>query len=856
MIEINEWLSISEISGSGDKEITISANSSKELEERIKSLKFKTDENQVYVNITQKAFSPYINIGYVPKFTQEILSRTTTITSNIPWTAISSADWITLSQTSGEEGTTNLTITVGSISSLNDNRSSVIDFYYGGKVISSLIVTQEFEVIFEVENTLDVTYGRELIIKSNIPWNAIENETWFSINPISGESGTTIMNITLMDELEDVSRSGKIKFYNNEMLLDEVSVVQYTEGVPFYIEPIDSNVEIGLKDGYILYSYDVEGVWQELNTDSTIVINQKVFFKEWKHQNSIGGFIINGKCNVGGDITNVCSRTMKKNYASWIFSDCDIVDASNLILPFKTLDEFAYYCMFHGCESLTIPPKLSATNLGAYCYANMFDCCTSLVNSPELPSTNIATGCYSYMFDGCTSLLIAPELPATILTDNCYEGMFQGCTSLYKTPALRYDNIVDDEGTTGFRYSCFEYMFRNCTSLRRAILYFDIVNTSFCQQMFQGCEKLNYIYTTAKEIKSEYWVDGVSAIGTFVKGGFSYNDSRSINGIPELWRIKYIDEVNIDYTYFSEQVIDLSYELTQELMVISDTDSYWAIAVEAGVDWLTFSSYGGKGDTKISVTAKNYINKDRTANVYLYVNGVLVNTLEVNQVYVPSDCFYMEPSVFNQDKRARIVLASGNVVLSDASVLCYKKDIKKWFRLNEIYGRDSYSITIDQKTYFRDYVRTDNSSTAYRGFKIDAGVDIGGNIETLLGEMKEGYASSLFESASISDASNLILPSTTLSKSCYSFMFANTGIEKAPELPATTLAEECYEYMFYRCGNLNKITMLATDISAPRCLDNWLKSVSSDGTFTKKQGVEIPRGESGIPWNWTVVEVP
>ena len=622
MIEINEWLSISEISGSGDKEITISANSSKELEERIKSLKFKTDENQVYVNITQKAFSPYINIGYVPKFTQEILSRTTTITSNIPWTTISSADWITLSQTSGEEGTTNLTITVGSISSLNDNRSSVIDFYYGGKVISSLIVTQEFEVIFEVENTLDVTYGRELYIKSNIPWNAIENETWFSISPISGESGTTIMNITLMDELEDVSRSGKIKFYNNEMLLDEVSVVQYTEGVPFYIEPIDSNVEIGLKDGYILYSYDVEGVWQELNTDSTIVINQKVFFKEWKHQNSIGGFIINGKCNVGGDITNVCSRTMKKNYASWMFRDCDIVDASNLILPFKTLGEFAYYCMFYGCESLTKAPKLPATTLASYCYSNMFDGCTSLVNAPELPAINLGIGCYDYMFANCTSLLIAPELPATTLIDNCYQGMFSNCTSLYKTPILRYNVIVDDDGVTSHRLSCFERMFENCTSLSRAILYFSYINTNLCQSMFAGCKNLNYIYTTAIDINAESWVYGVSKIGTIVKGGFSYQNYRGNNGVPELWRIKYIDEVNIDYTYFSKQVIDLSDELTQELMVISDTDSYWAIAVEAGVDWLTFSSYGGKGDTKISVTAKNYINKDRTANVYLYVNGV------------------------------------------------------------------------------------------------------------------------------------------------------------------------------------------------------------------------------------------
>jgi hypothetical protein len=49
--------------------------------------------------------------------------------------------------------------------------------------------------------------------------------------------------------------------------------------------------------------------------------------------------------------------------------------------------------------------------------------------------------------------------------------------------------------------------------------------------------------------------------------------------------------------------------------------------------------------------------------------------------------------------------------------------------------------------------------------------------------------------------------------------------------------------------------MLATDISASRCLTNWVSSVSSTGTFVKSpEMTSLPTGESGIPSGWTVVD--
>ena len=50
--------------------------------------------------------------------------------------------------------------------------------------------------------------------------------------------------------------------------------------------------------------------------------------------------------------------------------------------------------------------------------------------------------------------------------------------------------------------------------------------------------------------------------------------------------------------------------------------------------------------------------------------------------------------------------------------------------------------------------------------------------------------------------------------------------------------------------------MLATDISAADCLNQWLYNVSSKGTFIKAAEMNessFTTGESGIPSGWTVV---
>ena len=73
------------------------------------------------------------------------------------------------------------------------------------------------------------------------------------------------------------------------------------------------------------------------------------------------------------------------------------------------------------------------------------------------------------------------------------------------------------------------------------------------------------------------------------------------------------------------------------------------------------------------------------------------------------------------------------------------------------------------------------------------------------------------------------LPATELAAECYMDMFKGcTKLTTAPDLPATTLAWSCYREMFRGCTALSSVTMLATDVSADMCLENWLDEAGTN----------------------------
>ena len=193
-----------------------------------------------------------------------------------------------------------------------------------------------------------------------------------------------------------------------------------------------------------------------------------------------------------------------------------------------------------------------------------------------------------------------------------------------------------------------------------------------------------------------------------------------------------------------------------------------------------------------------------------------------------------------------------------------------------------------------DKVQFYGKTTSYHGTTIggSGSLKVYGNIMSLINEtdfateyttlsVKSTFHALFQGNTSLTDASGLLLPATTLTNNCYAHMFYNctslvagpnlpattlqqscytsmfrgcTSLKAGPTLPATTLQPACYYNMFYGCTSLTSLTCLATNISDSSCINSWLDGVGESGTLY------VDASMTGATWNkpddWTVVAKP
>ena len=157
----------------------------------------------------------------------------------------------------------------------------------------------------------------------------------------------------------------------------------------------------------------------------------------------------------------------------------------------------------------------------------------------------------------------------------------------------------------------------------------------------------------------------------------------------------------------------------------------------------------------------------------------------------------------------------------------------------------STAITLENvgdKVSFRGDNETVNATTSgpFNKFSCTGQCYVYGNIMSILSStgfstattLTTGYAlAGLFYGNTYiyNHPSNLIiLPATTLSKSCYYDMFYGcTNLTSAPTLPAMTLANSCYVEMFYRCTNLTSAPDLPATTLYPYCYNAMFRDCTS-----------------------------
>ena len=511
--------------------------------------------------------------------------------------------------------------------------------------------------------------------------------------------------------------------------------------------------------------------------------------------------------------------------------------------------EFAFNRMFEGCTSLVKAPVLPATTLANQCYRDMFNGCTSLTEAPELPATTLTTFCYAGMFNGCTSLVNAPVLPATTLAEYCYFWMFSNCTSLVESPELPATTLANN---------CYTSMFYGCSSL----------NKVRCQMPSTISAEDIPAYTGDGSVASlVQWLEGVSSTGTFYTNADANWPSGS-SGIPIGWTR---DPVGYDIAK------PLTFKATQDGSTVklnkygSPTGDFQT-SNDGGNTWVDYTpdtaitlntgdevSFRAKADRTSAQDSQNYFQFMMEGKIEAWYNVMsLYRTNDFATYNTATDYSFYQ-------------LFYGCTSLTKAPALpattlaqyCYSGMFRDCTALTKAPALTS--TTLADYCYHSMFF---GCTSLTKAPALPA--------TTLAASC---YSAMFYCCTSLSEAP--ALPATTLANTCYQHMFNGcTSLTKAPDLPATTLAQHCYECMFFGCTSLTKSPELTATTLANHCYSdmfngcstlnkvrckipssyssndipsyasNWLRNVSSTGTFYTNEDANWPSGASGIPTGW------
>lgn len=360
---------------------------------------------------------------------------------------------------------------------------------------------------------MEASGGTENIrITSLSAWTITSSESWITFSQNSGNSGRSTVEATIASHTDISARTATITVTDGTNV-STISVSQeaYADyASQYFTMEILSAGTISFKAGAsattaskrrtIQYSKN-NGTWNSITSTTggtrfSVAAGDIIRFKGTNttystksastYSNTFAG--TTAKVKVYGNIMSFVAgdnfQTAKTFSSTYVFrsllSFSGVMDAENLILPATALTEGCYLGLL-GDTKITIAPKLPATNLAKSCYWNIFLRCSDMVTPSELPATTMKESCYRAMYYG-TSITTAPDLPAATLATACYN------------------------------------------------------------QMFDQCNRLNYIKCLATNISASNccanWTRNVASTGTFVKAASMSSWPTGTNGIPSGWTVQ------------------------------------------------------------------------------------------------------------------------------------------------------------------------------------------------------------------------------------------------------------------------------------------------------------------------------
>lgn len=183
-------------------------------------------------------------------------SKTVTVTSNTSWTATSSANWLTISPSSGSN---NGTITAVAAANTSSSQRTATITVSGSGITRTISVTQAGVSYNLTVNPSSLSYtadgeSKTVTVTSNTSWTATSSASWLTVSPASGSNNGTITAVaaantstqqrtaTITVSGSGITRTVSVTQAGAPTAIDE----EVAEGISVYPNPTSGMFTVGL----------------------------------------------------------------------------------------------------------------------------------------------------------------------------------------------------------------------------------------------------------------------------------------------------------------------------------------------------------------------------------------------------------------------------------------------------------------------------------------------------------------------------------------------------------------------------------------------------------------------------------
>lgn len=256
----NDWITFNE---KDNKTISLTIFENKTGAERTGKIMLSSVGVSETITITQRAANISTSVQTV-NFTYEASSKEIEIESDASWTA-NSSQWISISPTAGDAGTSTILITVPSNLSASERKGFVYITLDPKKLIE--IPVSQSGITCEVStNALSFSSDGErktFDIISNYDWEITSYPSWLTISQVSGHGNTTIAVDTNENNTTNENKGTIVVSTQGGLIQRTINVQQSGKTVDVNLHTI----EFGYNGGAEVFNFRTDGRWSAF-TDS------------------------------------------------------------------------------------------------------------------------------------------------------------------------------------------------------------------------------------------------------------------------------------------------------------------------------------------------------------------------------------------------------------------------------------------------------------------------------------------------------------------------------------------------------------------------------------------------------------